>query len=82
MATATAGCANSVIFHARGDVPGWAGLKAQCDLIRCVFGNPFRPVSFDPRWRTGDVLGIAHGAYEDRAFDRLPLLADAIMDAG
>jgi hypothetical protein len=54
----------------------------QAKLIRCIFGNPFRPLSFDPHWRTEDVLGLARGIYEDRAFDRLPLLADALMDAG
>jgi hypothetical protein len=52
------------------------------DLARCVFGNPFRPVVFDSRWRTDDSLGLARAIYEDRAFDRLPLLADALMDAG
>jgi hypothetical protein len=51
-------------------------------IIRCIFGNPFRPVAFDPKWRTEDVLGLSRGIYEDRAFDRLPLLADALMDAG
>jgi hypothetical protein len=51
-------------------------------LARCVFGNPFRPVAFDLRWRTADVLGLARGIYDERAFDRLPLLADALMDAG
>jgi hypothetical protein len=51
-------------------------------LIRCIFGNPFRPVTFDPRWRTSDVLGLARAIYDDRAFDRLPILADALMDAG
>jgi hypothetical protein len=51
-------------------------------ILRCVFGNPFRPVAFDPRWRTADAAGLARGIYEDRAFDRLPLLADALMDAG
>jgi hypothetical protein len=56
--------------------------QAWCGLIRCIFGNPFRPIAFDPRWQTMDVLGIAQGVYEDRAFDRLPLLADALMDAG
>jgi hypothetical protein len=51
-------------------------------LLREHFGNPFRPVPFDPRWRTADTVGLARGIYEDRAFDRLPLLADALMDAG
>ena len=50
---------------------------AHCHLIRDIFGNPFGSVAFDPRWRTADVLGVARGIYEDRAYDRLPLLADA-----
>ena len=50
--------------------------------LRCIFGNPFRPVVFDPRWRSADAVGVARGIYEDRAFGRLPLLADALMDAG
>ena len=49
---------------------------------RCIFGNHFRPIVFDPKWRTEDVLGLALGIYEDRAFDRLPMLADALRDAG
>ena len=54
----------------------------QAQLVRDIFGNPFRPVAFDPRWRIADVTALARGIYEDRAFDRLPLLADALMDAG
>ena len=50
--------------------------------LRCVFGNPFRPTAFDPTWRTPTVVAIAAGAYADRAFDRLPILADALEDAG
>jgi hypothetical protein len=51
-------------------------------LLRCVVGNPFRTVAFDPRWRTADTVGLARAIYAARAFDRLPLLADALMDAG
>ena len=54
----------------------------QAELLRDIFGNPFRPVAFHPRWRTADVLGLARGIYDDRAFDRLPLLADALMEVG
>jgi hypothetical protein len=54
----------------------------QAVIIRDLFGNPFRLVAFDPRWRTSDVLGLARAIYEDRAFDRMPILADALMDAG
>jgi hypothetical protein len=53
-----------------------------CNTVRDIFGNPFRPIAFDPRWRTADAVGLARGIYDDRAFDRLPLLADALMDAG
>jgi hypothetical protein len=55
---------------------------AQAGLLRDLLGDPFRPVAFDPRWRTADTVGLARAIYEDRAFDRLPLLADALMDAG
>jgi hypothetical protein len=55
---------------------------ALAGLLREIVGDPFRAPAFDPRWRTADVLGLARGIYEDRAFDRLPLLADALMDAG
>jgi hypothetical protein len=53
----------------------------QCDMLREVFGNPFRPVDVAP-WRTSDVLLLARGIYEERAFDRMPILADALQDAG
>ena len=40
------------------------------------------PVAFDPRWRTADAVGVARAVDADGAFDRLPLLADALLDAG
>ncbi len=59
-----------------------AGRRIHSDLLRCIFGNPFRPVAVDPCWRTETVVALAHGIYEERAFDRLPILADALEDAG
>jgi hypothetical protein len=50
--------------------------------IREFFGNPFRPVALDPRWHTSDVVGLARAIYDDKAFERMPILADALMDAG
>ncbi|WP_246523617.1 hypothetical protein [Gemmata palustris] len=50
--------------------------------LRCIFGNPFRPAVANPAWFTSTVLALATGIYEDRAFDRLPILADALQDAG
>jgi hypothetical protein len=54
---------------------------AQAMLVRDIFGNPFRPVSADPEWLTPTVVALATGIYEDRAFDRMPILADALQDA-
>jgi hypothetical protein len=54
----------------------------QVRLLRDIFGNPFRPVVADPAWRTETVVGIARGIYDDRAFERLPILADALEEAG
>jgi hypothetical protein len=63
----------------------WAEQARQCDLVRDIFGNPFRPVSADPSWRTwndGCVAKIAQGIYDERRFTDLPVLADALLDAG
>jgi hypothetical protein len=57
-------------------------LLFQATLLRDIFGNPFRPVAFNPAWRTSDVVLLAQGIYDDRAFDRMPILADALQDAG
>jgi hypothetical protein len=51
-------------------------------LLRDVIGNPFRPVTIAPAWRTSNVAGLAEAIYADLAFDRLPILADALEDAG
>ncbi|HYT95042.1 MAG TPA: hypothetical protein VEL76_40370 [Gemmataceae bacterium] len=59
-----------------------AGEAALCDLLRCIFGNLIHPVAFDPAWRTTTVKQLALGIYDERAFDRMPILADALEDAG
>lgn len=51
-------------------------------LVRCLFGNPFRPAAADPAWRTSTALGLAAAIYEAQAFHDLPVLADALEDAG
>lgn len=58
------------------------GTHAYCTIIRDIFGNPFRPVAFESAWLTETVLGLARGIYEDRAFERLSILADALQEAG
>jgi hypothetical protein len=63
-----------------------AEYAAMCSQLRCIFGNPFRRA---PRlapavlsWDGGTVPRLATAVYDDRAFDRLPVLADALEDAG
>lgn len=58
------------------------GDRVLCDLLRCVFGNPFRKPEFPEEWRTETVTALATGVYLERAFDRLPILADALEEAG
>jgi hypothetical protein len=57
-------------------------LKVQARLLRCIFGNPFRPVNFAASCRTPPMKAFAQGIYDERAFDRLPVLADALEEAG
>jgi hypothetical protein len=54
----------------------------QCAVLRDLFGDPLPAATFAPRWRTPTVLALAEGAYEERDFARLPVLADALEDAG
>jgi hypothetical protein len=56
--------------------------RTQADLIRCIFGNPFREVEFDTTWRTDTAVSLARGMYESRDFGAMPILADALQDAG
>jgi hypothetical protein len=56
--------------------------KDQAVILRDIFGNPFRPVALDPSWLTSTVVALAEGIYAERTFDRLPILADALQDAG
>jgi hypothetical protein len=56
-----------------------------CELIREVFGNPFRPFHVEPAWlawQDGTVHRLARSIYETRSFADLPLLADALEEAG
>lgn len=54
----------------------------QCVLLRDIVANPFRPVTVDPLWLTSNVAALAKRIYDERAFDSLPILADALEDAG
>lgn len=64
------------------DTDGARERLAQVALLRDIFGNPFRPIPFSPSWRTFTVVALAAGMYESRDFGAMPILADALQDAG
>ncbi len=66
-------------------------------ILRDIIGNPFKgrvttaPISdtwaregwrFDPSWVTPDALQMAQAAYEGRDWTALPVIADALEEAG
>ena len=53
-------------------------------LLHDVLGNPFRRVKIKRpwlKWDGGTVPKLAQAIYAERAFDRLPVLADALEEA-
>jgi hypothetical protein len=60
--------------------------KMHADLIRDIYGNPFRPygIMVDTWlvWNDRTVPRLAQAIYDERAFDRMPILADALEEAG
>jgi hypothetical protein len=40
------------------------------------------PLVINPNWRTTNVLELADGIHSDKAYDRMPILADALQEAG
>jgi hypothetical protein len=63
------------------DYTGGPDIESHIALVREVFGNPFEPVDFAP-WRTDTAVTLARQMYEAREFSAMPILADALQDAG
>jgi hypothetical protein len=69
------------VFH----VADTAERRAQSALLRDIVGNPFQVSPFDPawlQWQGGTVVRIAQTIYDERRFADLPILADALEEAG
>jgi hypothetical protein len=91
-AASAIGCDAEAVAYAAGDddptadkageVARAAEGIAQARLLHDVIGNPFRPDTLDHAWRTPQVVALAQGIYNDRAFDRLSILADTLEEAG
>jgi hypothetical protein len=56
--------------------------REQIILVRDIFGNPFRPVTFGPAWQTSTAMALAQSMYDARDFAAMPVLADALEEAG
>lgn len=70
--------------HAAGATGSGKGDEraAQCQLLRELFGNPFRPFVRDAGWLTPAVRAVAAHVYEREAWEEMPVLGDALEDAG
>ena len=61
----------------------YAAQRKICDFLRDIYGMlPIRSVLFDFSWASSTVVSLAEGIYQKGAFDRLPILADALEDVG
>ena len=56
--------------------------RIQRNILYCIFGNPFQPVTLNPAWLIPRVTTVAQSIYYDRAFARMPDLADALQEGG
>jgi hypothetical protein len=57
----------------------------QCDLLRCIVGNPFRPPNIPEAWRAwgdGALVKMSQAIYDGRRWREMPILADASEDPG
>lgn len=84
-----AGCVQNEQLTFEGSAFRQMERRLHCDLLRDVFGNPFRPAQVDPARLTLTVVGLAHAAYDERQLpsgeldlQRLGVLADALEEAG
>ncbi|HJT34677.1 MAG TPA: hypothetical protein VJ783_21805 [Pirellulales bacterium] len=61
-------------------------LLLESSLLRDIIGPLiFRPINLPAgvlTWNGGAVVEMAQGIYREGAFDRLPILADALEEAG
>ncbi len=72
----------SEVKYAAWDKGCAAGRADHCSLLREILGNPFHPITFDPSWKTPAVVQLARSLYEEKRFADLPVLADALEEAG
>jgi hypothetical protein len=58
------------------------GAWSRVIALELIGPNPFRPLTFSSAWRTDTAVALASQMYESRDFSAMPILADALQDAG
>ncbi len=56
--------------------------REHASLMRCVFRSTLSPVPLSPAWRTSTVVALAAQMYQSQDFSAMPILGDALQDAG
>src|SRR5262249_17419966 len=56
--------------------------EAMARLVRELFAYPFGPDPFRDEWLTTTVVGVAETIYARGTFEDMPVLGDALADAG
>lgn len=88
---AAIGAANTVFLAAVGaagdqkaarSAAGDAASQYRRYLLNDIFANPFRPATLGPAWLTPAVNALVTSIYQNRAFERMPSLGDALAEAG
>jgi hypothetical protein len=79
--------AAALMAAAGDDTRAWKEAKRrQSDLLRDLFGNPLLPPLVPVQtwldWGSSTVVKMAQSFYDDHRFEGLPVLADALEDAG
>lgn len=71
-------------LYTRAGIERWNASRAEerTLALELIGPNPFRPIPFLPEWRTDTVMSLARQMYESRDFGAMPILADALQDAG
>jgi hypothetical protein len=80
------GYPDAVIRHLLHNFEGWGDrrdlARQVAGIMRDIVGNPFRPIVIKAEWLTPPVVSLAQQTYDSRSFSALPILADALEDAG
>ena len=84
-AAATAAYADVNGTYVAANATNATNAAVQASLLREIFGNPFRPSIIDPawwQWDDGCIANMVLSAYKEECWDTLPIIADALEDAG